>query len=115
MKFTTPILLLALGVSVQAECYIESGFGTTGDKDCCWGGDQGADACLRQRGGIACTQVGNAESGNFCINMGIPTEKCSADCCDIKTGNGQPCPKGKNRCDKDSGCPYRDANGNLRS
>ncbi|KAH8622139.1 hypothetical protein IG631_23245 [Alternaria alternata] len=76
MKFPTSIVALALAVSVQAECYITGGFGTVGDKGCCWGGDQGADACLRQQGGIACTQVGNAESANFCINMGIPTEKC---------------------------------------
>ncbi|KAG9191384.1 hypothetical protein G6011_09472 [Alternaria panax] len=114
MKFTTPLILLALGVSVQAECYITGRFGTVGDKNCCWGGDQGSDACLRQTGGIACTQSGSTETNNFCSKYGISMAKCKADCCDIKTGNGQPCPRGKNRCDKDSGCPYRDANGNLR-
>ncbi|KAL1798037.1 hypothetical protein ACET3X_004643 [Alternaria dauci] len=77
MKFAASSLItLALAVSVNAICNIGGGFGTVGDKDCCWGGDQGADACLRQNGGIACTQVGNAESKNFCINMGIPSSKC---------------------------------------
>ncbi|KAF9695491.1 hypothetical protein EKO04_006676 [Ascochyta lentis] len=107
MQFYTSLILLALGVSVQAECYIAGARGTVGDKGCCWGGEAGSDACLRQTGSASCLQDGNVQSSNFCMNNGIPNTKCNADCCDIATGLGQPCPKSKNRCDAESGCPYR--------
>ncbi|KAF6834426.1 hypothetical protein CMUS01_06163 [Colletotrichum musicola] len=99
MKFFTALALLALGATANAACTI---YGT--DPNCCWGGDDGYDACLRQNGYVGCTN--GRENGNFCKNRGIPNSKCSADCCDTRAGYGKPCPKGKNRCDDDSGCPY---------
>ncbi|KAI9152322.1 hypothetical protein HJFPF1_09552 [Paramyrothecium foliicola] len=99
MKFFQSIALLALSATAYAACTID---GT--DPNCCWGGDQGSDACSRQNGGMGC--ILGAEAKNFCMNMGIPNSKCDADCCDTRTGWGKPCPKGKNRCDEDSGCPY---------
>ncbi|KAJ4986150.1 hypothetical protein SVAN01_08303 [Stagonosporopsis vannaccii] len=47
-----------MDVSVSAECYITGGFGTVGDKGCCWGGDAGYDACLRQTSSASCTLPG---------------------------------------------------------
>lgn len=104
--------------TLRPQCTID---GT--DPNCCWGGKDGSDACSRQNGGAGC--VLGAEWGNFCKNRGIPYSKCvgvpsnrfgppchfltrtsyqSADCCDTRTGKGKGCPKGKNRCDPDSGC-----------
>lgn len=102
---------------------------TSSDPNCCWGGQAGHDACLRQQGGGGCIQ--GTEAKNFCMNMNIPSSKCvsrlfafcqsfhsrsvekvfanvwqDADCCDTRTGLGKPCPKGKNRCDPESGCGY---------
>ncbi|WYZ43585.1 hypothetical protein EsH8_VII_000021 [Colletotrichum jinshuiense] len=99
MKFFQSIAIFALVTTAQAACTID---GT--DPNCCWGGHQGSDACSRQNGYIGC--IIGRETSNFCINRGIPNSKCSADCCDTRTGYGKPCPKGKNRCDPDSGCPY---------
>ncbi|KAF2132463.1 hypothetical protein P153DRAFT_394600 [Dothidotthia symphoricarpi CBS 119687] len=106
MRFTTSIILFALSMSVQATCNIPGqGSGTTSDTRCCWGGSEGSDACYRQNGYAGC---GNGiENANFCRNVGVPNSRCNSDCCDIATGRGQPCPRGNNRCDKDSGCPYR--------
>lgn len=44
------------------------------DPNCCWGGDQGSDACSRQNGGTGCML--GAETQNFCINRGITKEQC---------------------------------------
>ncbi|RDW75269.1 hypothetical protein BP6252_06411 [Coleophoma cylindrospora] len=113
MKFTQSLVILALAANAYAACRI--GINSI-DPNCCWGGDQGSDACSRQQGGTGCSL--GAESGNFCVNLGIPNSKCghpvpmltrdilqNADCCDTRTGKGKPCPKGKNRCDPESGCP----------
>ncbi|KAF6835355.1 hypothetical protein CPLU01_04435 [Colletotrichum plurivorum] len=102
MKFFTALTLLALGVTTHAACTVSQVEGT--DPNCCWGGDDGWDACLRQNGYIGCTQA--VETNNFCKNHGIPNTMCKADCCDLRTGKGKACPKGKNRCDEDSGCPH---------
>ncbi|KAF6820921.1 hypothetical protein CPLU01_12612 [Colletotrichum plurivorum] len=99
MKFLQSIAILGLAIGAHAACTID---GT--DPNCCWGGDQGNDACSRQNGYIGC--INGYEDNNFCRNMGIPNSKCDADCCDTRTGWGKPCPKGKNRCDPDSGCPF---------
>ncbi|KZL85978.1 hypothetical protein CI238_06151 [Colletotrichum incanum] len=69
MKFFQSIAILALTATAYAACRID---GT--DPNCCWGGDQGSDACARQNGYIGC--INGAESGNFCRNMGIPNTKC---------------------------------------
>ncbi|OLN87952.1 hypothetical protein CCHL11_00125 [Colletotrichum chlorophyti] len=66
--------------------------------NCCWGGSNGEDACLRQRGGAnVCRRP--PEASNFCTNVfrqgtQIPvSETCDADCCDTITGWGIGCPK----------------------
>lgn len=47
---------------------------TSTDPNCCWGGQEGSDACHRQQGTPRC---GNGmEAHNFCKNMGIPNSKC---------------------------------------
>ncbi|KAJ4417919.1 hypothetical protein N0V82_005876 [Gnomoniopsis sp. IMI 355080] len=73
------------------------------DPNCCWGGSTGEDACLRQAGGVACSN--GADKENFCVNMGITKAECNADCCDTRTRKGKPCNKGANACDEDTGCP----------
>ncbi|KAF6834555.1 hypothetical protein CPLU01_04840 [Colletotrichum plurivorum] len=103
MKFLSSIAVLALAASVNASCMVSQLYGT--DSRCCWGGKSGSDACIRQNGYVGC--INGRENDNFCSSHGISSSKCSSDCCDIATGRGQPCPKGKNRCDDESGCPYR--------
>ncbi|OLN97997.1 hypothetical protein CCHL11_06811 [Colletotrichum chlorophyti] len=99
MKFSQALAILTLSATAFGACTID---GT--DPNCCWGGSDGHDACLRQNGYIGC--INGAERGNFCKNRGITSQQCDADCCDTRTGWGKPCPKGKNRCDEDSGCRY---------
>ncbi|OHW93752.1 ec16 protein [Colletotrichum incanum] len=66
--------------------------------NCCWGGSNGRDACLRQRGGANVCRSPNM-AWNFCRNVykqGTQTpvsETCDADCCDTVTGWGIGCPK----------------------
>lgn len=52
------------------------GFGTVPDTRCCWGGDQGSDACFRQTRSASCGAAGNFQEANFCRNKGIPSSKC---------------------------------------
>ncbi|KAJ4308158.1 hypothetical protein N0V84_012267 [Fusarium piperis] len=100
MKFTQSIIALAALVNgINAACQI----GASIDMNCCWGGKQGSDACSRQAKSVICSIDG--KSKDFCRNIGIPSSKCNADCCDTRTGWGKPCPKGKNACDPDFGCP----------
>ncbi|TQN69560.1 hypothetical protein CSHISOI_05947 [Colletotrichum shisoi] len=69
--------------------------------DCCWGGNNGKDACLDQRSRAnVCRSGGMAD--NFCRNVYRPgpdgkkiaiSETCKADCCSTITGEGMGCPK----------------------
>ncbi|KAF9873233.1 hypothetical protein CkaCkLH20_09396 [Colletotrichum karsti] len=96
MRFSA-IIFLTLAAAAQeavaASCRIADF-----KSDCCWGGSNGQDACLRQRGGAnVCRSPG--ESSNFCRNVnkaGTQTKvsaTCNADCCDTNTGFGIGCPK----------------------
>ncbi|KAH9879295.1 hypothetical protein J1614_002734 [Plenodomus biglobosus] len=116
MRFFTTIIATVVAIgSANAACSI--GGGT--DPNCCWGGQNGVDACNRQG---ACN-VG-ADRYNYCSYFGITPQECvgllkhlvmlmllmvglmqDADCCDTRTRRGKPCPKGKNFCDEETGCP----------
>ncbi|KAM0424372.1 hypothetical protein ACHAPT_010520 [Fusarium lateritium] len=93
------VALVALANGALGVCQI----GTSIDTNCCWGGKQGSDACFRQAKSWICN---DGRSKDFCRNIGIPSSKCNADCCDTRTGWGKPCPKGKNACDPEQGCPH---------
>lgn len=89
MQFTQTLAVVLFAAYAHATCTIGI---VSSDPNCCWGGDQGSDACSRQyitltysqsfpniltshrQGGNGCFM--GSESGNFCMNMGIPNSKC---------------------------------------
>ncbi|TEA10757.1 hypothetical protein C8034_v008805 [Colletotrichum sidae] len=85
-------LYMALGVQAAAECTV----GEHKTANCCWGDRNGGSAaCKRQRGGRLPKDEVNAcetETANWCSTVNISKDKCAADCCDVKTGWGIPCP-----------------------
>ncbi|KAM0325131.1 hypothetical protein ACHAQA_007670 [Verticillium albo-atrum] len=93
------LLIAAIAASsANAACQIAGSI----DPNCCWGGKNGRDACLRQNGGCSF----GSDPGNYCTSFGIGRDRCGADCCDTRTGWGKPCPKGRNACDPKTGCPF---------
>ncbi|KXH55164.1 hypothetical protein CNYM01_13582 [Colletotrichum nymphaeae SA-01] len=99
MQLINLIFVTAMAItSVNAGCMIAGSY----DPNCCWGGKDNVDACNRQG---ACNVGGDTD--NYCAKFGITPQQCDADCCDTRTKKGKPCPKGRNACDRKTGCPNR--------
>ncbi|KAF4458293.1 hypothetical protein FALBO_14981 [Fusarium albosuccineum] len=98
MQLFNALFLALAATSVNAACMIAGSI----DPNCCWGGKDNVDACNRQ--GACNVHPGDTE--NYCRKFGITPQDCDADCCDTRTKKGKPCPKGRNACDPETGCPF---------